>query len=73
MFTPRHMRRGSGTNRSGAGKAEKSRAFRQAKKTCDQFIHQSASRLESATFSKQYQKFRELCGFLGSKALRKGA
>ena len=46
MYTPRNLRKSTRPNKSGPGKAEKSRAFRFAKRWSDKFIHQSASTLE---------------------------
>lgn len=53
MYTPRHMRRGK-TNKSGPGKAEKSKAFRGAAMYSKKFIYQSASALENSRLNPAY-------------------
>ena len=56
MFTPRNLRKSTRPNKSGPGKAEKSKSFRFAKQLSDQFIHQSASVLEGR-LRRQYNDY----------------
>jgi hypothetical protein len=53
MYTPRHMRRGK-TNKSGPGKAEKSKAFRGAALHSKMFIYQKASALQNSKLNSAY-------------------
>jgi hypothetical protein len=59
-FNPRHLRK-KFNNKSGGKDIEKSRTFRRAAAWSKQFIHQSASTLESPAFATRYQKYCEAC------------
>lgn len=67
MYTPRHMRRGY-IQRSGPGKAEKSKAFRGAALLSKRFIFQKASMLLSEKLNPAYI---EWCAKVDRGALRK--
>ncbi len=67
MYTPRHLRRGK-TNKSGPGKAEKSKAFRAAAQWSKKFINQKAEALLNPKLNAQYL---EWCSKANGGYLRK--
>lgn len=68
QFKPRHLRK-KFNNKSGGKDAEKSRAFRRAAAWSKQFIHQSASVLESPRMVGPYAIY---CEAARRDVLRKG-
>ena len=55
-FNPRHLR-SRYNNQSGASDKTKSQAFRRCKRISDQFIHRSASALESPSLAHSYSNY----------------
>lgn len=69
-YTPRHLRRKGNAGRNGSVDKTKSQAFRTAAQLSKQFIHQSASALESP---KMRERYAEYCRRSDANSLRKGS